>query len=283
MREHRKGDRVGQFVILRVLARGGMGTVYEARPLVGNGHVVLKVAEGQGADFLKDEAEHLAALDHPDIVKALPVLEVDGQEYYAAREPDTNEWYIALEYFDGGSLADRLKSEGKLNLQETLAIAQQIGSALEYAHARGIVHGDIKPSNVLFQRVSDGSLQAALSDFGVTMGADGAGSIARAATLPYASPEQLDGGKRIDRRSDVYSLGVVLYQTLTGHLPFEARTDEELMRAIQSQPPQPPSRLVSTIPPEVDRVILKALRKRPEERFQTVEEMVEALTRAVRA
>lgn len=279
---HQKGDRIGQFVILRVLGQGGMGTVYEAEPLAGNGHVVLKVAEGREADFLKDEAEHLAALDHSNIVKALPVLKADGREYYLAREPGTNEWYIALEYFDGGSLGDRLRSEGKLNLQETLTITRQIGSALEYAHSRGITHGDIKPSNVLFRRVSDGSLQAALSDFGVTVGADGAGSIARAATLPYASPEQLDGG-RIDRRSDVYSLGVVLYQMLTSHLPFEARTDEKLIQAIQSQIPQPPSSLVSTIPPEVDGVILKTLRKRPEERFQTIEEMVLAFMRAVRA
>ena len=260
-----------------------MGMLYEAEPLTGNDHVVLKVAEGREADFLKDEAEHLAALDHPNIVKALPVLEAEGREYCLAREPDTNEWYIALEYFDSGSLRDRIRREGKLNLQETLAIAQQIGSALEYAHARKIVHGDIKPSNILFRRISDGSLQAALSDFGVTVGADGAGSIARAATLPYASPEQLDGGNRIDRRSDVYSLGVVLYQMMTGRLPFEARTEEVLVQAILNRAPQPPSILVSSIPPEVDGIILKALRKRPEERFQTVEEMVQAFMRAVHA
>lgn len=282
MNKHRKSDRVGQFVILRVLSHGGMGTLYEAMPLTGNGHVVLKVAREQRADFLKEEAEHLAALDHPNIIKALPVLKVEGQEYYVAREPGTNEWYIALEYFDGGSLRDRLRGKGRFDLPETLAIVQQIGSALEYAHAKGIVHGDVKPSNILFRRVSNGSLQAALSDFGVTVSAGGRGPIARAATLSYASPEQLEGEKRIDRRSDVYSLGVVLYQMLTGYLPFEAKAIEEFVQAIL-RTPQPPSRLAPTIPPAVDRVILKTLRRRPEERFQTIEEMVQAFRRAVYA
>jgi serine/threonine-protein kinase len=253
-----------------------MVTSYKAKPLTSNRAVVLKVAEPGGSDFLKEEANYLATLNHPNIIKIFPALEVDGIKYYIAREPKTDEWYIALEYFEGGSLADWLKRKGKFGLIETLNLAKQIGSALEYAHSRGIVHGDVKPSNILLRYTPDGSFQAALSDFGATIATIHGNYIVYAFTPAYASPEQLESAK-IDRRSDIYSLGVVLYQMLTGRLPYEGASDVELTQSILHQVPPPPSSLVSEIPVEMDNVILRALQKQREKRFQTVEEMIEAL------
>lgn len=285
MKNYQKGDRIGQFVILQEIPGGGMGRVYTAKPLNGNDHVVLKVARGEQADFLKDEAECLPALHHPHIIRILPAVEIEGHVYYLAREPSTEEWYIVLEYLEGGSLKDRFRQERKLDVEEAVTIIEQIGSALDYAHCKGTIHQDIKPSNVLFRSCLEGSGgtrgQAVISDFGIAVDIRRIRAGEIAGTLPYMSPEQarVVVGERInlDHRVDLYSLGVLLYEMLTGRHPVSGKGREEILQAIINEPPIPPSQFNSSIRAAIERVILKALEKDPSKRFASAQEMVNAL------
>jgi len=290
MSGYRKGDRIGRYVILRDIpgGEGGMGIVYEAKPLTGNGRVALKVARDNEADFLKDEAEVLTRLDHPHIVKILPLPFPEFErEYFVARDPEQDIWYIALEYLRGGSLRDRLRRKGKLELGEAIEIAKQIASALDYAHAKGIVHRDLKPSNVLFRHswldLPFVKPQVVLTDFGIAS-LSNADWARKAGTPMYMSPEQvrqaLGEEVKVNHLCDIYALGVLLYEMLTGRVPFQGRDQEAIWRAIKDELPPPPTRFNPHIPQGVEDVVLKALEKAPEKRFRTATEMVRALKEA---
>jgi serine/threonine protein kinase len=281
-----KPRKIGPYVVLREIGKGGMATVYEARLLSGDGHVALKVARSDQSDFLKEEAENLATLvtilGHPNILKILPLPLGKGEkDYYIARDPKTNNWYIALEYIDGGSLRDKLNQEKRIELREAIEIISQVGSALDYAHSKGIIHRDIKPTNILFQRLPSGETRVLLSDFGIAGARVLEGVKGIIGTPCYMSPEQASG-KDVNHRSDIYSLGVVLYEMLTGGVPFEG-TMPDVMHQHIYQPPPPPSGISPYIPREVETVIMKALAKNPEDRFQSVKEMVAALQEAIQA
>jgi len=262
-----------------------MATVYLAKLPAGDGHVALKVAQGAQSDFLKEEAENLAnlaaILDHPNILKILPLPLGDGErDYYIARDPKTNSWYMALEYVNGGSLREKLNREKRLEVREAVEIINQVGSALNYAHSKGITHCDIKPTNILFQQLPSGEVRVLLSDFGIARARTPKGVKGIIGTPSYMSPEQASG-QEVDHRSDIYSLGVVLYEMLTGRLPFEGATLEVTHQHIH-QSPLPPSAINPHIPKEVEAVIVKALAKNPMDRFQSVRELVVALEEAAK-
>lgn len=278
--------KIGPYVVLREIGKGGMATVYKAKLPSGDGHIALKVAHGDQSDFLKEEAENLAnlvaILDHPNILKILPLPFGEGEkDYYIARDTKTNGWYIALEYVSGGSLRDKLNQEKRIELREAIEIISQVGSALDYAHSKGIIHRDIKPTNILFERLPSGGIRVLLSDFGIARARILEGVKGIIGTPCYMSPEQASG-KDADHRSDIYSLGVVLYEMLTSRVPFEGTMPDVIDQHIH-QPPSLSSAINPHIPREVETIIMKALAKNPKARFQSVKEMVAALQEAVQA
>ena len=213
-------------------------------------------------------------LDHPNILKILPLPFGEGEkDYYIARDPETDCWYIALEYTKGGSLRDKLNREKRIEIREAIEIISQVGSALDYAHSKGIIHRDIKPTNILFKKSPSGETRVLLSDFGIAK-ARSEGIKGIVGTPGYMSFEQVSE-KDVDHRSDIYSLGVVLYEMLTGRVTFEGKP-------LDVQYPLP-SNINPYIPEEVEAVIMKALAKNPEDRFQSVKEMVAVLQEAIQA
>ena len=261
---------IGRYEIRDELGEGGMGTVYRAYdPTLGR-EVALKVLQPQlyreDPQFsmrFEREARTIASLEHSSIVS----LYEFGED---------SEWlYIVMRLMEGGTLRERLE-RGPLGLEETIAIVRRIGGALDKAHSRGIVHRDLKPGNILFDE--DG--EAFLSDFGIVKAEDSTGLKTRTGmalgTPHYMSPEQLDG-KEVDGRSDIYSLGVVLFEMLSGERPYD---HESLVRLAMMHLTSPVPNIVEAnpgLPPDLETVINKAMAKEPAERYGTAGEMVEAL------
>jgi predicted Ser/Thr protein kinase len=267
------GKTIGQYQILEEIGRGGMGTVYKAYQPRLECYVALRVLSPQlGLDeaFLQRfyrEARAAARLAHPNIIGIYDVGEADGAGY------------IAMEYVDGPSLADILRRKGPLDIGTAIEILSQIGNALDYAHSQGMVHRDVKPSNILIAV----DRRAILTDFGITKAA----SLAvltktgiRVGTPEYMSPEQAKG-LGVDHRSDIYSLGVVVYEMLSGRTPFQAESPLAVMYRVAHEPPPPIHQVRPDLPAEVERVLAKALEKEPGDRYGTAEAFVDALGRAL--
>jgi predicted Ser/Thr protein kinase len=269
------GRTLGQYELMERLRRGGMGTVYKAYQRSLDRYVAVKVLStflAQDPDFtgrFQREARMIAKLDHPNI---LPVYDY-GQEGELI--------YIVMRYVEGGTLQDKLDRLGQpMDLETAVEITAQMGEALDYAHQQGIVHRDVKPSNVL---MADGNW-ALLTDFGLARMIGGGARITQIGsgmgTPSYVSPEQARD-KGVDGRSDIYSLGVVLYEMLTGRVPFEGETPLIVLYKHLTDPPPPPREINPDIPEAVERVVLKALAKDPADRFQRVGDIVTALQQAV--
>src|SRR5215472_6363405 len=231
---------------------------------------ILNSRHGNDAQFIerfRREAKNAAALNHPNIVSI----------YDRGEAEDT--YYIAMEFLDGRTLKELVVSRGAAPINVAIEYARQILSALRFAHRQGIVHRDIKPHNVLV----DGEGRVKVTDFGIARAGTSqmteTGSIV--GTAQYLSPEQARGGE-VDQRSDLYSLGVVLYELLTGKTPFEGDTPVEIAMKHLSNPPKPPSELRPDIPPALDAVVLRALAKDPAERYQSADEMEADLDRIAR-
>lgn len=264
------GQNIGSYHIEAVIGSGGMAVVYRARNTQAE-TVALKVLFpplGTGSETLarfEREARTAARLRHPALV---PVLEA-GQAHGRA--------FIAMELIKGENLGERLAREGRMAEAAAADIAWQIADALYYAHGQGIVHRDIKPSNILL--TDEG--QALLTDFGVAQALDDPILTAlthtgyTVGTPAYMSPEQAAADRVVDGRSDLYSLGVVLYQMVTGRLPFQGGTPQ-MLHAHVYQPPPPPSS-IANVSPGMEAVILKALSKNVSQRFQTGAAMAQAL------
>jgi serine/threonine-protein kinase len=263
----------GRYRIMRKLGAGGMADVYLAEDQELGRRVAIKILNGRHAnddqfiERFRREAKNAAALNHPNIVSI----------YDRGEAEDT--YYIAMEYLDGRSLKELIVGHGKAPVNVAIEYARQILSALRFAHRHGIVHRDIKPHNVLVDR--EGRVK--VTDFGIARAGASqmteTGSIV--GTAQYLSPEQARGGE-VDQRSDLYSLGVVLYELLTGRTPFEGDTPVEIAMKHLSNPPEPPSKLRKDIPPELDMVILRALAKKPDDRYQSADEMESDLERVSR-
>ncbi|MGH2977322.1 MAG: Stk1 family PASTA domain-containing Ser/Thr kinase [Gaiellaceae bacterium] len=263
----------GRYRIMRKLGAGGMADVYLAEDQELGRRVAIKILNGRHAnddqfiERFRREAKNAAALNHPNIVSI----------YDRGEAEDT--YYIAMEFLDGRSLKELIVGHGAAPVKVAIEYARQILSALRFAHRHGIVHRDIKPHNVLV----DGEGRVKVTDFGIARAGTSqmteTGSIV--GTAQYLSPEQARGGE-IDQRSDLYSLGIVLYELLTGKTPFEGDTPVEIAMKHLSAVPKPPSELRPDIPPELDMVVLRALAKDPDDRYQSADEMEADLERVAR-
>lgn len=277
------GKQLGTCTLEQLLGAGGMGAVYLAHQQRPTRTVAVKVLRAEGVlsinerqEFLarfRREADVIAQLDHINILPVYEYGEQDGQAY------------LVMPYLTGGSLRDTLAKNGPLSLPQTLTYIEQIAAALQYAHDHRIVHRDIKPANILFH--ADGRL--VLADFGIARIMREAGERVETTltgpshfigSVEYMSPEMVNGAL-IDHRTDIYELGIVLFQMLAGRVPFQGTTP--FMIAAQHLREQPPSisLLMPSIPLTVDAVVQKALAKEPEARYNSVQEMAQALRRAI--
>jgi eukaryotic-like serine/threonine-protein kinase len=260
----------GRYRIVRKLGSGGMADVYLAEDEELGRRVAIKILndrhanDDQFVERFRREAKNAAGLSHPNIVSIYDRGEAEGT------------YYIAMEYLDGRSLKELVVARGPLPIPDAIEATRQVLGALRFAHRKGVVHRDIKPHNVMAD--ADGRLK--VTDFGIARAGVSqmteAGSII--GTAQYLSPEQARGAA-VDQRSDLYSIGVVLYEMLTGQVPFTGETPVEIAMKHLSDTPRPPSVLRPEIPPDLDMVVLRALAKSPEDRFQTAEEMDAELER----
>jgi serine/threonine-protein kinase len=263
----------GRYRIQRKLGAGGMADVYLAEDQELGRRVAIKILNDRHAnddqfiERFRREAKNAAALNHPNIVSI----------YDRGNAEDT--YYIAMEFLDGRSLKELIVGRGAAPVNVAIEYTRQILSALRFAHRHGIVHRDIKPHNVLV----DGEGRLKVTDFGIARAGTSqmteTGSIV--GTAQYLSPEQAQGTE-VDQRSDLYSLGIVLYELLTGKTPFEGDTPVEIAMKHLSNAPKPPSKLRPDIPPELDMVVLRALAKSPDDRYQSADEMEADLERVAR-
>jgi eukaryotic-like serine/threonine-protein kinase len=269
-----------RYVIHRELGHGGMATVFLAEDRKHQRPVAIKVlreevAASVAAERFLREIRTAAALQHPHILPLHDSGEIGGVLYYV------------MPYVEGETLRDRLNRERQLPLDEALRVTREVADALAYAHARGIVHRDVKPENVLLSGAGAGSgAHALLADFGIAraISATGTETLTRAGlaigTPAYMSPEQASGERELDSRSDLYSLGCVLYEMLAGHPPFLGITAQEVL-ARHSLDPVPPLRTVRPeLPVGVDRAVQKALAKSPADRFPSLAAFSDALVDA---
>ncbi|MFQ3583242.1 MAG: serine/threonine-protein kinase, partial [Chloracidobacterium sp.] len=261
---------VGTYHITDCLGMGGMGMVYRGVDVMLDRPVAIKVlkpelvANPQLIERFRTEAMLLAKLNHPNIATLYGFLPIDGQQFA-----------MVMEFLPGTSLDTLLRQNGAMPLPKVVPIFSGVLDAIGYAHRQGIIHRDIKPSNVIV--LPDGMPK--VMDFGIAraMGSSRQTRVgAIVGTLEYMSPEQIQGGET-DARSDIYSLGVLLYEILTGRLPFIMDSEYALLQAHVQSPPPPPTAFNPQIPEPVAQTVLRALEKDPKQRFQTAEEFKQAL------
>src|SRR5579885_1907194 len=262
-----------RYVIKRKLGSGGMADVYLAEDQELGRRVALKLlnerhaADEQFVERFRREAQSAAGLNHPNIVSIFDRGLAEGT------------YYIAMEYLDGRTLKELLVRNGPTPIPIAVDYARQILGALAFAHRNGIVHRDIKPHNIVVG--PDGRLK--VTDFGIAR--SGASQMTEAGsivgTAQYLSPEQARGAP-VDPRSDLYSLGIVLYEMLTGKVPFTGDTPVEIAMKHLSQIPEPPSKLRPQVPHDLDAVVMRAIAKDPDQRYASAEEMDADLARVAR-
>jgi streptogramin lyase len=270
----RIGTEIAGYRLESLLARGGMGEVYLATQAFPERKVALKLLPHElaadasfRARFIR-ESNAAASLEHPNIVPVYGAGEADG------------ELYIAMRYVEGTDLRRLLQEDGPLSPERAVGICAQVADALDEAHEHGLVHRDVKPGNILLSKGD----RAYLSDFGLIRRSEAETGITKTGefmgTVDYVAPEQIKG-EEVDGRADTYSLGCVLYECLTGEPPFVRETEVATLYAHLQDPPPKVSQAHPELPPDLDRVIAKAMAKRPEDRYATATELAEAAVEAV--
>ncbi len=262
-------ERIGRYKVMRELGQGGMASVYLARDPFFERQVAVKVLprklshDPQFRTRFRREAKVIAALEHSYIVPVYDYGEEDDQPF------------IVMRYMTGGTLAGQIAGK-PMRLADVNAILRRIAEALDEAHGRGIIHRDLKPSNILF----DARGHAFLSDFGIAKLLESTANLTGSdviGTPAYMSPEQAQGDQEIDKRSDIYSLGVILYEMLSGQQPFKADTPWGLIRKHISEPPPPMDTAALGLPDKCNAVLARALAKDPNERYPTAGALTEAV------
>lgn len=266
------GQMLGPYRIINQIGRGGMATVYKAYQPSMDRYVAIKILPSELADSpeftgrFQQEARIIAKLEHPHILPVFDYGESDGITY------------LVMRYLEAGTLKEKLQSH-PLSLSEIDRILTQFCEALNYAHGRGVIHRDLKPANALV----DAHENVFLTDFGIAKLLEGTSNFTRTdavmGTPAYISPEQAQG-QTVDARSDIYSLGIILYEMVTGRVPFTADTPLAVIFKHVSDPLPLPSSIRPDIPEAVEQVILKALAKQPADRFTTAAEFLGAWKRA---
>jgi serine/threonine protein kinase len=268
---------IGTYKGLEFIGRGGMSEVYRTGHPTLNRPVAIKILPATLAgdpDFRKRferEAQMVAGLNHANIVRLYDYGESDGTHY------------MVMEYIAGPDLSDTIRQSDQLPFERIQAITSQIGSALDYAHQQGLVHRDIKPSNVMLDRNSGNEYpeRAVLMDFGIARMISASTRITQSGvigTLDYMAPEQIRDARDVDRRADIYSLGVMVYMMATGKLPFTASNPGALLIAHLQQPAPDPRILRPEIRKSFAEAVLKAMEKDPANRWQTAGEFASALS-----
>ena len=266
-----------RYALERELGRGGMATVYLAREVAGERAVAVKamhpeLASALGLERFRREMEIVGSLSHPGIVPLLDSGRADALLYYV------------MPYVEGESLHERLERERRLPPDEAVRIVLQVAEALSYAHGRGILHRDVKPDNIL---LAASPPRALIADFGLAraVGAADSTKLTKTGTIVgtvhYMSPEQVREDRGIDERSDVYSLGCVLYEMLTGAPPFLGRSVTDLVMKILRTPPGPVSAVNPLVQPALEQAVLRALAKAPADRVPSMRQLAAGLPQPV--
>ena len=262
------GERVGDYEVVGLIGAGGMGRVYKVRSIISNREEAMKVllpdlnSEQELAARFIVEIRTLAGLEHPNIAQLRTAFQFQ------------NQLIMIMEFVEGATL-EKLASESALPVDRVLDYATQTLAALSFAHSHGVIHRDIKPANIMITTHG----QVKLMDFGIAKNADEMHLTRPGMTIGsvyYMSPEQVRGGT-VDARSDLYSFGVTLYESLTGRKPFRADTSFSVLNAHLNEAPVPPIEVNAALSPELNSIVLRALAKNPDDRFQTAQEFHDAL------
>jgi serine/threonine-protein kinase len=270
MREVAVGDKLDQYEIVDLIARSGMASIFKARDTATGESVALKVPHLQFEsdvvffERFRREEEIGQRLDHPNVIKFL-------------KPRHKSRMYAAMELVEGKSLRALLEQEHPLPAARALAIAQQVGGALAHMHERGVVHRDLKPENILITPAG----QVKIVDFGIALDKSArrltwVGLSGTIGTPDYIAPEQI-GGRRGDARTDIYALGTILYEMLTGNLPFSGDSALAVMRAKTDGEPRPLTYFVPDIDPHLEAIVLKAIERLPRDRYQSAAELLHDL------
>ncbi|MGE5099211.1 MAG: serine/threonine-protein kinase, partial [Deltaproteobacteria bacterium] len=262
----------GRYAIEREVGAGGMATVYLARDLRHDRHVALKLLNPElgavlGVERFLSEIKVTANLQHPNLLPLFDSGEAGGLLFYV------------MPFVEGESLRARLEREKQLPIDQAIHIAVAVAAALDYAHRHGVIHRDLKPENILLHEG-----EPLVADFGIALAVSnaGGGRITQTGlslgTPQYMSPEQATGDRAIDGRTDIYSLGAVLYEMLSGEPPHTGATAQAIIARLMTEDPRPLTLIRRNVPAHVEAAVARALEKMPADRFTTAEQFREALT-----